>query len=52
MRCRDHVNEFTRFEGRQTDQISIITEFHGDSFYDLRATLMSIVDKTPYDLYT
>ena len=49
VRCRDHAFEFTRLEG--PDTVSIVTEFHGNTFYGLQATLTSIVEHTPYDLY-
>jgi polypeptide N-acetylgalactosaminyltransferase len=51
MRCRDLAYEFTRLDVPET--VSIITEFHGGvTFNDLKVTLTSLIDNTPYDLYT
>jgi hypothetical protein len=49
LHCRDHAYDFHRLEVDET--VSILTEFSGNSFYDLQLTLMSIIEHTPYDLY-
>ena len=50
VRCRDHKYDFTRLDPPQT--VSIIVDFYSSSFYNLKLTLSSIVEYTPYDLYT
>jgi len=50
MRCRDSTYEFTRLDADET--VSIIMEFHGAAFYDLKLALTAVVEHTPYDLYT
>ena len=49
MRCRDGGYDFTRLDVSET--ISIILHYNEDEFYNLKLTLSSIVDHTPYDLY-
>lgn len=48
--CRDNKYDFTRLEPPET--VSIIVDFHGASFYNLKLTLSSIIEHTPYILYT
>jgi polypeptide N-acetylgalactosaminyltransferase len=48
-RCRDHAFEFTRLDADET--VSIVVEFHGATFFDLKLALTAIVEHTPYDLY-
>ena len=48
--CRGHKYDFARLDPHET--VSIVLSFHGSTFYDLKLALRSIVEHTPYDLYT
>jgi hypothetical protein len=48
--CRDNKYDFARLDPPET--VSIIVDFHGSSFYNLKLTLSSIIEHTPYTLYT
>lgn len=47
--CYDNKFDFSRLDPPQA--VSIIVSFHAEAFYDLKLTLSSIVEHTPYDLY-
>jgi len=49
VKCRDQAYDFTRMDVDET--VSILTEFSGENFYNLKLTLNSIMEHTPFDLY-
>ena len=48
VRCRDQAYDFERLDVSET--VSILMEFHGNEFNELKLTLSSVFEHTPYDL--